>query len=119
MKLTPNAERNHLPGRVRLRRTLDTAAGGASAASIFGNYGRARTEMLAALASLRSEWGSTESHPTRSGERGSATILVLALVAIMMVFLTTNQRVLYNLKREVRLVEQQQLKKFQPPPARP
>ncbi len=50
---------------------------------------------------------------------GSATILVLALVAIMMVFLTTNQRVLYNLKREVRLVEQQQLKKFQPPPAPP
>ena len=37
----------------------------------------------------------------------------------MMVFLTTNQRVLYNLKQEVRLVEQQQLKKFQPPPAKP
>ena len=55
----------------------------------------------------------------QGGERGSATILVLALVAIMMVFLTTNQRVLYNLKREVRLVEQQQLKKFQPPPAKP
>ena len=50
---------------------------------------------------------------------GSATILVLALVAIMMVFLTTNQRVLSSLKREVRLVEQQQLKKFQPPPAKP
>ena len=56
---------------------------------------------------------------SQRGERGSATILVLALVAIMMVFLTTNQRVLYNLKREVRLVEQQQLKKFQPPPAKP
>ncbi len=55
----------------------------------------------------------------QGGERGSATILVLALVAIMMVFLTTNQRVLYNLKQEVRLVEQQQLKKFQPPPAKP
>ena len=55
----------------------------------------------------------------QGGEGGSATILVLALVAIMMVFLTTNQRVLYNLKREVRLVEQQQLKKFQPPPANP
>ena len=53
------------------------------------------------------------------GERGSATILVLALVAIMMVFLTANQRVLHSLKREVRLIEQQQLKKFQPPPAKP
>jgi hypothetical protein len=56
-------------------------------------------------------------HP--GGERGSATILVLALVAIMMVFLTANQRVLHSLKREVRLIEQQQLKKFQPPPAKP
>ena len=52
-------------------------------------------------------------------ERGSATILVLALVAIMLVFLTANQRVLHNLKREVRLVEQQQLKKFQPPVEKP
>ena len=51
--------------------------------------------------------------------RGSATVLVLALVAIMMVFLTANQRVLHNLKREVRLVEQKQLKKFQPPAAKP
>ena len=58
---------------------------------------------------------------TRNSKResGSATILVLALVAILMVYLTTNQRVLHTLKREVRLVEQQQLKKFQPPAAKP
>lgn len=56
---------------------------------------------------------------SQRGERGSATILVLALVAIMMVFLTSNQRVLHSLKREVRLVEQQQLKKFQAPTAKP
>ncbi len=36
-----------------------------------------------------------------------------------MVFLTANQLVLHNLKRELRLVEQKQLKKFQPPPASP
>ena len=53
------------------------------------------------------------------GERGSATILVLALVAIMAVFLTSNQRVLHSLKREVQLVEQKQLKKFQAPTAKP
>lgn len=52
-------------------------------------------------------------------EAGSATILVLALLALMAVFLTANQLVLHNLKREVRLVEQKQLKKFQPPAARP
>lgn len=56
---------------------------------------------------------------SRRSARGSATILVLALVAIMMVFLAANQLVLHNLKRELRLVEQKQLKKFQPPPARP
>ncbi|MBI5801777.1 MAG: hypothetical protein HZA92_13775 [Verrucomicrobia bacterium] len=65
---------------------------------------------------------------TRNSKRkdGSATVLVLALLALMMVFLTANQLVLHNLKREVRLVEQKQLKKFQPaaprpaaPPARP
>jgi len=37
----------------------------------------------------------------------------------MAVFLTVNQLVLHNLKRELRLVEQKQLKKFQPPTARP
>lgn len=58
------------------------------------------------------------SKPRTQRESGSATVLVLALVAIMMVFLTANQRVLYHLKREVRLVEQQQLKKFQPPAAK-
>lgn len=52
-------------------------------------------------------------------QRGSATILVLALLAIMVVFLSANQIVLHNLKRDVRLVEQKQLKKFQPPTARP
>lgn len=56
---------------------------------------------------------------SRESEGGSATILVLALVAIMMVFLTANQLVLHNLKRELRLLEQKQLKRFQPPPAKP
>ena len=56
---------------------------------------------------------------SRESESGSATILVLALVAIMMVFLTANQLVLHNLKRELRLMEQKQLKKFQPPAAKP
>ena len=58
-------------------------------------------------------------YQTRLGERGSATILVLALVAIMMVFLTANQLVLHNLKRELKIIEQKQIKKFQPPAAKP
>ena len=72
--------------------------------------------MLAALASLRSEWGSTESRPTGRGERGSATILVLTLLAILVVYMNSNQLALHTLKRDLRLIEQKQLKKFQPPP---
>jgi hypothetical protein len=68
--------------------------------------------------SIRAD-GRAAARPYRRGERGSATILVLALLAIMAVFLTSNQRVLHNLKREVRLVEEKQLKKFQPPTAKP
>ncbi len=52
----------------------------------------------------------------RTRQRGSATILVLALVAILFVYLNRNQLTLHSLKRELRLVEEKQLKKFQPPP---
>ena len=52
----------------------------------------------------------------RRRERGSATILVLALVAILFVYLNRNQLTLHAVKRELRLVEEKQLKKFQPPP---
>ena len=54
-------------GRVRLRRTPFADAGGASAASISGN----QSEKLAPLASLRSQWGSTESRPTSPAAPGA------------------------------------------------
>lgn len=49
-------------------------------------------------------------------ENGSATILVFALLAIMVLYLNSNQLALHSLKRDLRAVEQKQLKKFQPPP---
>ena len=52
----------------------------------------------------------------RSRERGSATILVFALVAILVVYLNGNQLALHSAKRELRLLEAKQLKKFQGPP---
>lgn len=52
----------------------------------------------------------------RRRERGSATILVFALVAILVVYMNGNQLALHSAKRELRLLEQKQLKKFQPPP---
>ena len=112
-----NLHFNHPPGRARLRRALFAGAASASTASIC--CATAAPGKLAPLASLRSQCGSTESRPARREERGSATILVLALLALMTVFLTVNQLVLHNLKRELRLVEQKQLKKFQPPTAGP
>ncbi len=55
----------------------------------------------------------------RTRERGSATVLVFALVVILCAIMAGNQLVLHSLKRELKLIEQQQLKKFQPPKARP
>lgn len=48
-------------------------------------------------------------------EAGSAIVLVFALVVILAAILASNQSVLNNTKRELKLIEQQQLKKFQPP----
>ncbi len=48
-------------------------------------------------------------------ESGSAAIIVLALMAIMAVYLTSNQLTLHNLKRDLKRIEAQQLKKFQLP----
>lgn len=52
----------------------------------------------------------------RARERGSATILVFALVAILVLYMNGNQLALHSAKRELRLLEQKQLKKFQAPP---
>lgn len=74
-------------------------------------------EKLAAarLASLGMD-GRAAARPYRRGERGSATILVFALLAVMVLYLNSNQLALHSLKRDLRAVEQKQLKKFQPPP---
>lgn len=51
----------------------------------------------------------------RSGERGSAVFLVVALLAIMVIYLSTNQVRLHHLKRELKLIEAKQVRKFQTP----
>lgn len=79
--------------------------------------GAPTSEMLAGarLASLGMD-GRAAARPYRRGERGSATILVFALLAIMVLYMNSNQLALHSLKRDLRVVEQKQLKKFQPPP---
>lgn len=57
-------------------------------------------------------------------QAGSAVIIVMALLAIMLVYVAANLRTLSNLLRELRLLERQQTRRLQtstpstnPPPA--
>ena len=48
----------------------------------------------------------------RKGERGMATVVFIALLAIMMILVTAESRSLFSLHREVKLLEQQQIKRL-------
>jgi hypothetical protein len=49
---------------------------------------------------------------SRSGEGGSVTVIFIALLAVMMILVTAEGRALFQLHREVKLLEQQQLKRL-------
>lgn len=48
----------------------------------------------------------------RKGERGMATVIFIALLAIMMILVTAESRSLFSLHREMKLLEQQQIKRL-------
>jgi len=49
-------------------------------------------------------------------ERGVvATVLFIALLAIMLILVTAESRALFHLHREVKFLEQQQVKRLNPP----
>jgi len=48
-------------------------------------------------------------------ESGLATIVFIALLAIMMVLVTAESQALFHLHREVKLLEQQQIKRLNGP----
>ena len=52
-------------------------------------------------------------------EGGSATVLFTALLAIMMILFAANSKMLAHLHRDIRLIDQQQVKRLHatPPPA--
>ena len=54
------------------------------------------------------------SSPTtrRGGERGSAVILFIALLAVMVILASGDNRALFNLHRAIKTVEQQQIKRL-------
>lgn len=49
---------------------------------------------------------------TATRERGVATIILILLLAIMMILIMAESRALIGLRREVKLVEQQQIKRL-------
>jgi hypothetical protein len=51
-------------------------------------------------------------HFNRKGERGMATVVFIALLAIMMILVTAESHALFRLHREVKLLEQQQIKRL-------
>ena len=55
----------------------------------------------------------------RHGERGFLVIALLAIVAIMLIYVNVNVRLLGNLKRELKLVEQQQIQRLEKVGAQP
>lgn len=49
----------------------------------------------------------------RPGERGFLVIALLAILAIMLIYVNVNVRLLGNLKRELKLVEQKQIQRLE------
>ncbi len=54
----------------------------------------------------------------RQRERGVAVIVMLAVLAIILMYVAANARTLHHLGRQVRLIEQQQLQRWSKPVAR-
>ena len=51
-------------------------------------------------------------HLVRGSERGMATIIFIALLAIMLVLVMAESSALFHLHREMQLLEQQQIKRL-------
>ena len=49
-------------------------------------------------------------------ERGMATLVFITLLGIMMILVTVEASALFHLRRELNFMEQQQIKRLNPPP---
>jgi hypothetical protein len=56
-----------------------------------------------------------QEHMIRQTEGGSVTFLFIALVAIMVILVTVNGQALLNLHREIKLLDQKQIKRLDGP----
>ena len=51
-------------------------------------------------------------HFKRQSQHGMATVIFIALLAIMLILVTAESRALIQLRREVKLLQQQQIKRL-------
>src|SRR5438552_12357070 len=50
---------------------------------------------------------------SRSAERGSAVLVILVMLSIMVTFAIANSRTTHHLQRELQLIEKRQLKRYE------
>jgi hypothetical protein len=55
-------------------------------------------------------------HFARGSERGMATVIFIALLGIMLILVVAESRALFQLHREVKFLEQQQIKRLNAQP---
>ena len=59
--------------------------------------------------------GAGPSRRNRCRERGSAVFVVIVLLSMMFMYVSANLKLLWQLDRELKLIEQRQLQKFEKP----
>ena len=57
------------------------------------------------------------SAPSKTGERGSATLILFVLLSIMLILVAVNGRALLRLHHQIKFVEEKQVQRLNPAPA--
>ena len=52
-------------------------------------------------------------HSSHNAERGSAVLVILVMLSIMVTFAIANSRTTYHLQRDLQLIEKRQLKRYE------
>ena len=63
---------------------------------------------------MRTNLSSNRFASVRADQRGSATLVMFIMLSIMVTFVISNSLTMHHLKREVRLIEERQLRKYEP-----
>ena len=61
----------------------------------------------------RLHWAASTENPVHPRQDGTAVIVLLFLLAMMLVYITANMRTLYSLGRELKLLDQRQTRRLE------